>query len=161
MAKFERLLLPTGFSELSRRAAAWAIPLASAFGSEVHVIHVVPHTDLMLAAPAVEPGIGMAMPVPGPPAEELLAGAQASLKRFASEALAPVLAQVRTHAEVGGIVDTLVRYTLAHTIDLIVMGTHADGMLKRLVHGSVGRSVLEMAPCPVMLVPIRDAPRSL
>lgn len=159
MPRFNRLLLPTGFSELSRRASAWAVPIAEAFGSEVHVVHIVPHTELMLAVPAVEPGIGMAMPLPGPPAEELLANARSSLDRFVAEIFPSLTARVRTHASIGGVVDELVRYAEQNSIDVIVMGTHADGMLKRLVYGSVGKSVLEMAPCPVLLVPVRELPR--
>ncbi len=160
MPKFERILLPTGFSELSRRAAAWAAPLAVAFESEIHVVHVVPHTELMMAAPAVEPGIGMAMPVPGPPPDELLASSRDALTRFADETLSSVSGRVKVHAVIGGIVDELIRYAEANAVNVIVMGTHADGMLKRIVYGSVGKSVLEMAPCPVLLVPVRDAPRT-
>jgi len=159
MVRFDRILLPTGFSELSRRAGAWAVKVATGFGSEVHVVHVVPHTEMIMAAPSVDPGIGMAMPVPGPPPEEILGSARDTLARFAAETLGPVSGRVTMHAVIGGIVDEIIKYSEGHAIDAIVMGTHADGMLKRLVFGSVGKSVLEMAPCPVLLVPVRDAPR--
>ena len=44
--------------------------------------------------------------------------------------------------------------------DLVVMGTHADGVLRRLVFGSVSKQVLESAPCGVLLVPLAAADAS-
>jgi nucleotide-binding universal stress UspA family protein len=36
--------------------------------------------------------------------------------------------------------------------DLVVVGSHGNGILQRLVMGSVSRHVLHHAPCPVLLV---------
>jgi nucleotide-binding universal stress UspA family protein len=33
-------------------------------------------------------------------------------------------------------------------------------MLKRIIWGSISKSVMERAPCPVLLVPVHDAPRT-
>ena len=38
-----------------------------------------------------------------------------------------------------------------HT-DVIVVGSHGHGVLKRLVMGSVSQHVVNHAPCPVLLV---------
>ena len=37
--------------------------------------------------------------------------------------------------------------------DVIVVGSHGHGVLKRLVMGSVSTHVMHHAPCPVLLVP--------
>ncbi len=37
--------------------------------------------------------------------------------------------------------------------DLIVLGTHARGLARRLLLGSVSKDVLEHAGCPVLMVP--------
>ncbi|MDX2148252.1 MAG: universal stress protein [Planctomycetota bacterium] len=154
--QYKRLLLPSAFSKLSEAASAWAVPLAKQFHSEVHVLHVVPHTELAMLAGAPELGAGVAAPVVTPSASEMLAASARQVDAFVQRALGEIRDQVRTASVVGGVVDEIIRYVEQRQIDLIVMGTHADGMLKRLVFGSIGKSVLEAAPCPVLLVPIRS-----
>jgi len=41
----------------------------------------------------------------------------------------------------------------AHDAELIVVGTHGYGPVRRLVLGSVADQVVRMAPCPVLMVP--------
>ncbi|MGE3109043.1 MAG: universal stress protein [Phycisphaerales bacterium] len=159
MRPYDRIMLPTAFSTLSKRASANTIPLARQFGSEVHLVHVVPHTQLV-----ADPGSGLmgesaAFPIAGPSASELVERSRRELDAFAGEVLGEIREQVRPFAYVGGIVEELLRHAQSHSIDLITMGTHADGMLKRVVFGSIGKSVLEHSPCPVLLVPVKDAKR--
>ena len=45
--------------------------------------------------------------------------------------------------------------------DLIAMTTHGAGGLGRLVFGSVADGVLRRAPCPVLLVRVREAQGAL
>ncbi|MBX3378488.1 MAG: universal stress protein [Phycisphaeraceae bacterium] len=149
------ILLPTAFSLLSRRAAQHVLLLESKFNAEVHLLNVVEPTTLMLDQPV--PGASIPMPVPGTEPSELLAQADRRLHEFAAEVFGDLAARVRVFSVIGGITDEIVRHAQQHKIDLIVMGTHADGALKRLVFGSVGRGVLEGAPCPVLLVPVRGA----
>lgn len=155
-ASFRRLLLPTRFALYSRRAAEYVRPLRAAFGAEVHLIHVVVPGEAM-----IDPGLpGAGMPiVAGPSVAELLDEARRRLEEFAGQEFAESGPPVHAAAVSGLIADEIVHYAAQQAVDVIVMGTHADGMLKRLVFGSVGKSVLERAPCPVLLVPVRDAPR--
>jgi hypothetical protein len=46
----------------------------------------------------------------------------------------------------------IVRYAREHAIDLIAMGTHGRGGLKRLLLGSVAESVVRGAPCPALTI---------
>ena len=50
------------------------------------------------------------------------------------------------------IVDSIVSYTSAKNVDLIVMGTRGRGGPKRLMFGSVAMATSQKAPCPVTLV---------
>lgn len=153
MARVSRVLLPTAFSVLSRRAAEYASLLVPDL-AEVHVVHVVPHTALFL-----DPGLpALSTPAAGPSTAELLADARARLDAFVREVF-PGRPGVTPAALAGGVVEGLLGYISAHRIELVVMGTHADGMLKRIIWGSVSKCILEGAPCPVLLVPVRDAPR--
>ena len=45
------------------------------------------------------------------------------------------------------------QYAASHGADLIVVGTHGYGPVRRLVLGSVADRVVRMAPCPVLTVP--------
>lgn len=157
MQRFDRVLLPTAFSTLSKRASACVIPIAEKFGSEVHVVNIVPDAGLVIAGGTPDIGGGMPLPIPGPSADELLATSRRKLSEFVAEVLPSLGGRVRTHAGIGGIAEELVIYSEQHKIDLIIMGTHADGMLKRMVFGSIGKSVLESSRCPVLLVPVKDA----
>jgi nucleotide-binding universal stress UspA family protein len=47
----------------------------------------------------------------------------------------------------------IAQYAASHGADLIVVGTHGYGPVRRLVLGSVADRVVRMAPCPVLTVP--------
>ncbi|MBI1190909.1 MAG: hypothetical protein GC200_09550 [Tepidisphaera sp.] len=157
MSRYNTILVPTAFSKLSQLAAPYVIPLAKQFGSKVHVVHIVPQTEL--AVPSATPSMGgaMSMPLAGPSREELMSMSRAHLDTFCGSVLGEIAGQITKWSTIGPIVDEIVAYSERHKVDLIVMGTHADGMLKRLVFGSIGKSVLESSMCPVMLVPVRGA----
>lgn len=151
------ILLPTRFSLLSQRAAEYVALLSSRFESQVHILHIV-EPPVVVVDPAVT-GAMAALPMPMPPSSELLAEANAKLLQFGDRYFPGAIVRIQTFSAIGTVVDEIVSHAQQHAIDMIVMGTHADGLLKRLVFGSVGRGVLEAAPCPVLLVPVRDAPR--
>lgn len=50
-------------------------------------------------------------------------------------------------------VDEIVAYARERRVDLLVIGTHGHGPLKRFLIGSVASGVARRAPCPVLLVP--------
>lgn len=142
MPRFSTILFPTDYSDLSRGAAPHADALARAFDARLHLVHFV--EPIVTATPAA---VG-AMPTLDPITDD----DRANLQRFADEHF-PGL---RTHAEVrhGFPARDIARYAAEIHADLIVIGTHADGILRRIIHGSVAKSVLESAPCPVLMVPL-------
>jgi nucleotide-binding universal stress UspA family protein len=156
MPQLKKILLPTAFSELSKRAVPYLRMLATAFDAEIHLVHVVAHSELILEASVP----GGAIPVLGPGPQELLVQSRISLEKFVRETIPDLSDRTRTFTSMGGIADEIVRYAQVNAIDLIVMGTHADGMLKRIIWGSISKTVMEQAPCPVMLVPVHGAPRA-
>ncbi|MBX3390848.1 MAG: universal stress protein [Phycisphaeraceae bacterium] len=154
-ASLKSILLPTRFSLLSQRAAEHVSLLTSRFDSHIHIIHVM-QPPLIVTDPAVT-GAMAALPMPMPPSSELLAEANSKLRRFVEERFRGASSRIQTFCPIGTVIDEIVTHAQRHSIDMIVMGTHADGLLKRLVFGSVGRGVLESSPCPVLLVPVREA----
>lgn len=141
----ERILLPTDFSELSMRAARTARELAQVSGATMHVIHVWRWVEIALPTPEV--GVLLRKVPPDQAALRI------SLDEFALRYLAAPGVSIVTALREGEPVREIVRYAKAERIDRIVIGTHAGGILRRLLHGSVSKSVMENAPCAVAMVP--------
>ena len=67
---------------------------------------------------------------------------------------------VASRARSYGLADVeILRFAQAHGADLIVMGTHGYGAVKRLFLGSVADRVVRGATCPVLVVPARAVTR--
>lgn len=146
--RFRNLLLPVDFSTLSEVAAGYARSVCQHYESRVHAVHVIPIESLV----ALHPQQGTAVAgAPQPQIEE----ARAALASFVATQL-PGLDVVQ-EVLCGGPAVEIARYAEDAGCDLVVMGTHADGVLKRLVFGSVSKSVLESVPCAVLLVPLAAA----
>lgn len=141
MTSFRQILLPVDFSELSDHAAPFACTLAETCGATVHVLHV-------NAPAAPDAGAGVAMlPFKG---TEL----QRALAEFADKHFTGLAAPPITHLAMGRPVAVITEYARETKIDLVVIGTHARGVVNRIFKGSVSKSVMEHAPCPVLMVPL-------
>ncbi len=60
----------------------------------------------------------------------------------------------------GEVVREIVRIAAAEGADYLVVGTERHGMLRELVIGSTTHEILRHAPCPVLVVPLREGRRS-
>ena len=139
MKTFERILVPTDFSECSRAALAYAVELAGRFGGAVEVVHVLdlPH---YLEGQIMVPTTGGA----SEPLEAILMRrAEQEMERFLSGTR---VAKVRFGS--GNPVDAIVELAAEGKYDLVVMGTH--GKRHGVLTGSVTERVVRRAPCPVL-----------
>ena len=144
MIEIHRILCPTDFSEFAKRALHQAVPLARWYGASLTALHVVP---------AAVPVDGM-FPYALPPLANQ--GVRARLDEDLREFLAPAReAGVACDAALreGAVTGRILEMAGALPADLLVMGTHGQGGLERLLLGSVTESVLRKAPCPVLTIP--------
>jgi nucleotide-binding universal stress UspA family protein len=139
-----RILVPTDFSERARMALSYGVTLAERFGSTLHVLHVVevvadvsPLTQELGARDELEREI---VDRAGGELNQLLAAD--NRKRL----------KVEFAVEWGVPFTEIIRYAQARQIELIAMGTHGSGGVKRLILGSVAENVVRSAPCPVLTV---------
>jgi nucleotide-binding universal stress UspA family protein len=150
MQYFHNIVVAVDFSRTSAEAWHVARQVASAQGARLHLLHVVAdvrHTPAILEAP----GAGF-----DDIQRQWVRDAEARLAELAASGAGAVDS---CQALVGSpVAATIVEYAAAHQADLIVVGTHGYGPLKRLLLGSVCDQLLRSASCPVLTVPPVEAP---
>jgi nucleotide-binding universal stress UspA family protein len=85
-----------------------------------------------------------------------LAEAGAEIERTAA---ALTTAQIDKRIEMGDVAGTVCRIAAEIGADVIVVGSHGRGAIERLLLGSVSEQVVRHAPCPVLVVRPKPAPK--
>lgn len=62
----------------------------------------------------------------------------------------------RFAVEYGSPAETIIAYAKTHGIDMIVMGSHGENNIHRLLVGSTTETVMRHAPCPVLVYKTPD-----
>lgn len=138
----KNILFATDFSDVSESALPYVTALSLRYGSNVHVMHVVPQTTLV-ALGAPDPAVMGAI------YESVHSAAQEKIQRLSLRLRGyPHQTYVR-HGKVSEAVADLIR---DQNIDLMVLGTHGRTGLGRLVMGSVAEEIFRTSPCPVLTV---------
>jgi len=143
MFHFNRILIPTDFSSLSKATIEAAVTLADRNSSELFLIHA-------LAPVAVLPPLAMpALPI-------VLADDTSAVKRQLEELPVPDgRYRLPIHRQVipGDPENVILKFADEHDIDVIVMGTHSRTGLAHFVLGSVTEAVVRRSKCLVLTVP--------
>jgi nucleotide-binding universal stress UspA family protein len=152
MSRLDRILIPTDFSELATHALTYARDFALSCLSELHVLHVVPlAVELSAATGGFPMGTSAVLmeslqDVVGRRSDEL----RSYVQGIQADSPMTTVFAVRT----GTPWEEIVNYSMEMAVDLIVMGTHGRGMIKRMLRGSTSKAVLEHSTCPVLMVPL-------
>ena len=136
-----RILVPFDFSPTAESALLWAADLHRSLGGELKLVHVLPTVPM---------GVSVAGELPMPaPSEVDVAKLDDELQkvaeRFVPGAATEVLFAANPSEGVLHAADTWIP-------DLIVIGTHGRGGVKRLLLGSVADVLVRTATCPVVTV---------
>jgi nucleotide-binding universal stress UspA family protein len=151
MSPFHTVVVATDFSENAEEALNVALEIVEGTDRQIAVVNVVLdplHQPWMVDAAGVDFAELQRSWVEGAEHEF-----QALLKRRALDDSA-----VSTHIVIGRPDVEIVRFAEEHGADLIVMGTHGYGGVKRLLLGSVADHVMRQANCPVLVVPAKTVP---
>lgn len=160
MISMNRILIPTDFSELSTHALRYACDLARVYDADLHVLHVVsPANEVSLAIDGgAAAGTGMpgvvVLESPSDIAARKLRESQAQIAELSGGLPLTPVAVVRT----GVPWEQIVHYADEVAADLIVIGSHGRGVMKRILLGSTSKAVLEHVSQPVLMVPIAALP---
>ncbi len=149
MSRFHTIVAALDFSDSAPDALDAALALAAGeAGGHVHLLHVVPS-----AAPALWAD---EIPVLDQGAIDR-ARVDAACEQLGALALRQPLdpARVSTAVVVGSAANEIARYAEEHAADVIVVGSHGHGLVRRFLLGSVAEKVVRQAPCAVLVVPHR------
>jgi len=142
MAVFQRILVPTDFSDSSASAADLAAELARQVGCEVQLVTVVDTRPLMEAY-GDESFRYERM-------EAIRAGARTQIEELAGQRFAGC--KVTSEVRDGDPASEILAAVAACGADLIVMGTHGRTGLAHLLIGSVAEKTVRHSPVPVLTV---------
>ena len=146
MACFHTIVAAVDFSETSADVLETAREMVRLHRAQLHVIHVV--GDPFQAMHAVET-TGLDLP------DVLRQWTEAAEQRLATllEAYPVDSGRLTTSVIAGSPAHEIVRYAADHEADLILVGTHARGVVGRVLLGSVADRVLHHAGRAVLVVP--------
>jgi len=138
---FKNILLATDFSEASGRALSVAVAFARRWESQLLLVHAVPP----------EPRRPVPLDPLPPEFDRDLCEAEKRMRQFLDAAGMNGLS-CRTQIEHGSVCEVISSAIHDAEIDLLVMGTHGRGALRKLALGSVAEEVLHATDCPVLTV---------
>jgi nucleotide-binding universal stress UspA family protein len=138
---FKNILLATDFSPASDRALEFAASLARRFGSRVYLTHVITLDGFPMMAP------------------EIVARSLKAERIAAEKSIGEIVESGRLNAVPNQVViqegnlwpaiETLIK---RHEIDLLVIGTHGAGALRKILIGSGAEEIFRKAQIPVLTV---------
>ncbi|MEW6447295.1 MAG: universal stress protein [Bacillota bacterium] len=151
---YNKILVAVDGSENSLRAAAEGVKLAQGNpNARLALITVIPPVDPfygygpLITAQQVQEAEQSA-------ADAVLAKAKEVIGRAgrAAEITGEAGVNVESVVQIGDPAQSIIEYAAREGFEVIVMGRRGLGVLKELLLGSVSSKVLQLAPCPVLLV---------
>ena len=139
------ILLATDGSEDAARAAQVTVSLARHLGTALHVVH---------AWQLIDPAEYATLATPLPPtfADDLEAAAHKVLDDEARRIVGLGGTVAAVHCRLGRPVEVILAVAEEINAELLVLGSRGHGLVHRLVVGSVAEGVVQLAPCPVLVV---------
>jgi universal stress protein A len=141
--RLKRILVPTDFSDTSKKAVQYALRFAEQFGCAIALLYVVePATPLVGAPLAVEVFTD----------EDEFSMAEKDLAALAAESRSDGVHSVSSFVRVGHAPNEITKAAKDLDVDLIIIGTHGYTSWRHLCIGSTAERVVRTAPCPVLVV---------
>jgi nucleotide-binding universal stress UspA family protein len=146
---FKKILVPTDFSASSARALVTANDLATCFGAELVILHVIPEVPVVVSPPMVDTG-ALVVDLESYQ-EEMERDSRARLAQLVTDLTSRSLT-VRTKTEYGPAHDRIMNFVRDEQIDLIVISTHGISGFRHFFFGSVAEKVIKSSAVPVLVI---------
>lgn len=138
----KKILVPIDFSECSKKALRYAVPLAQQFGASVSLLYVIPANY-----PVGEFGmIDFAYFE-----KEMRTSGEKQLAELVQTEVGSKVPS-STRVRVGRPVAQVLAHAQEEGVDLIVVSTHGHTGLRHVLLGSVAENIVRYSPCPVLVV---------
>jgi nucleotide-binding universal stress UspA family protein len=148
---FDRILVPTDFSDVSQQALEYAKGIAKRYDSRLFLVHVAEPINVITPPEAAwidEVSLEQRL-------EQRIeqAGAELRSEGYWAEAFAVT----------GGVRHEVLNFINENKVDLIVLGTHSKVGFERFMLGSDAEAILRKVTCPVLLIgpKVKDTPRQV
>lgn len=144
--RIERVLVPVDFSASTAAALRYARNVAKEFDAVIHVLHVV----RIVGGRAWVARVSL-----DAESRELMAAAHQGLGKLIGVLWGNEI-PAKTVIREGRPYDVIVEEALAMRADLMVVGASGHTGLQGLFAGDTVQQVVRRAPCPVLVVPVRE-----
>ena len=152
MLTVRHIVCAVDFSEFSARALAHAAALARWYDARLTALHVWANIPAFNVVPSIQRYENPSASLEDAERAALTQELTSFCRHVAGGvAFTPVL------AEAPGIEDEIAAQVNALHADLLVVGSHGRSGFQHVLLGSVAEKIVRKAPCPVMVVPPRDA----
>jgi len=141
LSKQSKILIPTDFSDYSRAAFQYGISLASKFGSNIILLHV------------IEPPYNFATAMENT-LEKLKKNANDELDKWAGKGVQDKKTNVDTILETGMTISSILDTIREKEIDLVIMGSKGETGFAKILFGSVATDITLHSTVPVLTVPV-------
>lgn len=141
--RLQKILVPTDFSQTSKKAVQYALRFAEQFGCDIALLYVVEPATPMVGAPlAVEVFTD----------KDEFSMAEKDLAVLAAESRTNGVHSVTSFVRIGHAPNEIIKAAKELDVDLIVIATHGYTSWRHLCMGSTAERVVRTAPCPVLVV---------
>lgn len=142
--KYDKILLPTDYSDTSKKAIPWAVSLAENHDAELILFHAIEEN---IPPQYYAGGITSIFELD----RELKKRATKALDLFVEEFKGKKIKTKKVVVE-GKSDEEIVKYAKKNNVDLIVLASHGHSGIERVLLGSTTERVVRKAPCPVLTV---------
>ena len=124
----KNIVIAVDFSDVTHPVTKQAISLGRLFGAQIFVVHVAK-------------------------ADSDHAVAEGQVKAIADTIKKSDVATTSFVITGSDVVESLTSFIQTIPADLVIMGTHGQGLAENLFLGSVSQGILEKSPCPTLIIP--------
>ena len=145
---FTRILVPLDGSDKSFEALEVAYDMAEKFDAEVFLISVFKHYSFMEGSLSMFKGDT----APGNIEDALRIHSKEIVGEGKEILQAKGLSKIRGFVKMGSAAKEILKFSKAHKIDLIIIGSKGEGELSGYLLGGVSHKVTGLAKCPVLVI---------